>query len=104
MNNLITVLTNIICSGESNTQGANATDPLYRAISTIGPYAMGVVLVLGLIYAIILGVKYSKSESADEQKAIQKAIINGITGFVVVFILIAILYAIRGPLVNWMNS
>lgn len=92
---------NVLASG---TQGANAVDPLYDAISTIGPYAIGVVLVLGIIYGIIIGVKFAKAEDAKERAALQKVLVNGIIGFVAVVVLLGILYAIRGPLVTWMNS
>ena len=81
-----------------------AVDPLYQAITTIGPYAMGVVLALGLIYSIILGVKISKAQSNDEVKAAQQQLINAIIGFVSVFVLLIILYAIREPLVAWANG
>lgn len=106
MNKIFSVLGNMISllGAGAGTQGAAAVDPIYNAISTIGPYAMGVVLALGLIYAVILGYKFTQAEGSDEKKTLQKALINGIIGFVTVFILIAILYAIRGPLVDWMNS
>ena len=81
-----------------------AIDPLYQAVTTIGPYAIGVVLALGLIYAIILGVKFSKATSNDEAKAAQKQLINAIIGVVAVVVLLSILYAIREPLIAWANS
>lgn len=81
-----------------------AVDPLYQAIDTIGPYAIGVVLALGLIYSVILGVKISKAESNDEVAAAKKQLVNAIIGFVTVVILLSILYAIREPLVAWANG
>lgn len=86
------------------TTGENATDPIYKALSTIGPYAISVTLILGILYGVILGVKFAKAESADERSKLQKVLINGIVGFVVVLVLIIILYAIRGPIVDWMNG
>ncbi|MBQ9790570.1 MAG: hypothetical protein IJW24_03145 [Clostridia bacterium] len=81
-----------------------AVDPLYEAITAIGPYAISIVLVLGLFYAIILGVKISKAPSNDEVQAAKKQLINAIIGVVAVVILLSILYAIRGPLIDWANS
>lgn len=92
---------NILASG---TQGANAVDPLYDAITTIGPYAISVVLVLGIIYGVILGVRFAKAEKPEDRATLQKVLINGIIGFLSVVVLLGILYAIRGPLVTWMNS
>lgn len=91
----------------TNLLGASAEsslDPIYSAISTIGPYAMGVIVLCGLIYGVIFGVKFAKCETAEDKSKTQKALINGIIGFVTVLLLIIILYAIREPLANWMNS
>ena len=91
-----------ILATDSNPE--KATDPLYEAITVIGPYALAVVTVLGLIYGVILGVKFAKAEDSKEKAALQKALISGIIGFLVVILLIAILYAIRGPLNEFMAS
>ncbi len=88
----------------AGTQGDNAVDPLYDAISTIGPYAMGVVFLLMLIYGVIMGVRYAKADESKERAAVQKALINGIIGIFAIFVLVVIVYAIREPLVEWMNS
>lgn len=83
----------------------NATvGPIYRAIDLLGPYAIGVVGLLSLIYSIILGVGYSKAENGDERKAAQKRLISFVVGAVVVLILIILLYALREPLSNWADS
>ena len=94
-------MSKLICAG---TTGNDAVDPLYTAITTIGPYAMGVVAILGIIYGVILGVKFARTDDSKERAALQKALINGIIGFVSILVLLVILYAIRGPLVDFMNS
>ena len=99
LSNVISVL----CSG-GGTGGKQAVDPLYDAISTLGPYAIGVVLLLGVIYGIIMGVKYAKAEDSKERAALQKALVNGGIGFLAVLVLVVIVYAIREPLVEYMNS
>jgi len=81
-----------------------AIDPLYQAVTEIGPYAIGIVAVLGLFYAIILGVKFSKANGTDETQAAKKQLINAIIGIVAVIVLLSILYAIREPLIDWANS
>jgi len=87
-----------------NAGGAQAVDPLYDAITVLGPYVMGVIAILGILYGIILGVKFAKAEESKDRAALQKALVNGIIGFLSVLVLIVILYAIRGPLVDFMNS
>lgn len=82
----------------------SSLDPIYSALSTIGPYAIAVVLLCTIIYGVIFGVKFAKAESNEDRSKLQKALINGIIGFVTVLILLIILYAIRKPLANWMNE
>ena len=82
----------------------DAVDPLYDAITQIGPYAIGVVCLLGMIYSIILGVKYAKAENAQEVEAAKKQLINAIIGIFSIVVLLMILYAIRGDLVAWANG
>ena len=90
---------NLICS-----DAEGAVDPLYNAITLIGPYAISIVLTLGILYGIIIGVKFAKAEDSDERKKLQKVLVNGVIGAVTVLILLVVLYAIREPLVRWMNS
>ena len=99
--NAISNVLNILGAG---TGGDQAVDPLYEAISTIGPYAIGVICILGILYGIILGVKFAKSEDSKERAALQKALVNGVVGFLAILVLVVIVYAIRGPLVDYMNS
>ncbi|MBQ7467134.1 MAG: hypothetical protein IJS74_03585 [Clostridia bacterium] len=79
-------------------------DPLYKAIDTIGPYAISIVTLLGVLYGIIIGVKFAKAEEKEERAKLQKVLVNGVIGAVTVLILLVVLYAIREPLVRWMNS
>jgi len=81
-----------------------SVDPIYQAVETIGPYAIGVVGALGLIYSIILGVKMAKAEGSQEMEAAKKQLINAIIGVVAIVVLLSILFAIREPLIEWANS
>ena len=94
-----------------NTNGATSgevandvLDPTYKALSIIMPVALGIVLLAGTIYAVVLGVQYSKSETADDRNKARKKLINAIIGFGVVLVLLAVLYAIRGPLADFINQ
>lgn len=82
----------------------SSLDPIYSALSTIGPYAISVILVCTILYGVIFGVKFAKAETGEEKSKLQKVLINGIIGFLTIFVLITILYAIREPLAEWMNS
>ena len=101
---MLTNICNFISIIAAGSQGANSVDPIYDFIDTVGPYAISIVLVLGLFYGVIMGVKFAKTEKAEERAVLQKALINGVIGFLTVLVLIIVLYAIREPLVDWMNS
>ena len=96
MFNLISLL------AENNAE--SAINPFYEAITTIGPYAIGIVGALGLIYAIVLGVKFSKAQGQEEVTAAKKQLVNAIIGVITIVVLLSILYAIRDPLIQWANS
>lgn len=96
MFNLISLL------AENNAE--SAINPLYEAITTMGPYAIGIVGALGLIYAIVLGVKFSKAQGQEEVTAAKKQLVNAIIGVITILVLLSILYAIREPLIQWANS
>ena len=83
---------------------SEVTGPLFRFIDLIGPYAIGVVLTLSLIYSVILGARYSKAESTDDRKKVQKQLVSFVIGALVVLTLLIILYAIRGNLADLSTS
>lgn len=84
--------------------GDDVISPLYDGITLIGPYAIGVVLMLSMIWGIFLGVKYAKAEDASEKANAHQVLINFIIGAVSVLVLIAIVYAIRGPLASFIDG
>ncbi len=84
--------------------GDAVLNPVYEGISTVGPIAISVVLVLSLFYGIFLGVKYAKSESADQKANTLKTLVNFVIGAVIVLVLISIIYAIRGPIADFING
>lgn len=103
MKSLINGFSNVLkLLGASDAE--SSLDPIYQALSTIGPYAIAVILVCTVLYGVIFGVKFAKAESNEDKAKLQKALINGLIGFITVAVLIVILYAIRGPLAEWMNS
>ena len=87
-----------ICAAE------DAVDPMYDAITTIGPYAIGVVALLGMVYALIIGVRMAKADNANDVAAARSQLISAIIGVVVIVVLLSVLYAIREPLISWANN
>lgn len=84
--------------------GDEVLNPIYEGITAVGPIAISVVLLLSLFYGVFLGVKYAKSESADQKANALKTLVNFVIGAVIVLILISIIYAIRAPLADFING
>ena len=93
-------MVNILCGNQADA----SLDPIYQAITLIGPWALSIITVCGLIYGVIIGTKFSKAEDSGERQKLQKALINGVIGFIAILVLVAVLYGIREPLVEFMNS
>lgn len=88
----------------SASTGEDVLNPIYEGMTLVGPYAIGVVLILSIFYGIFLGVKYAKAEDDSQKANAQKVLVNFIIGAVTVLILIIVLYAIRGPIANYING
>ncbi len=61
----------------------------------------------GSIYAIVLGVNYSKAESADKREEAKKRMINAIIGIVVTLLLLILLKLFTAnvqTIVDWIKS
>ena len=61
----------------------------------------------GSIYAIVLGVNFSKAESADKREEAKKRMINAIIGLVVTIILLILLKLFTAnaeTIANWING
>ena len=84
--------------------GDDVISPLYDGITLVGPYAIGVVLSLSMIWGIFLGVKYAKAEDPGEKENLHKVLINFCIGAVTVLILISVVYAIREPLARYIDG
>ena len=71
-----------------------AYETFKRIINIILPVALGVVLLIGTVYAIILGVNYSKAEDADKRKKAREHLVGAIVGFLITLVIIAVIYGI----------
>ena len=96
-----------------NMLGTNATldpdynssvSPLYEFIDTWGPFLIGMVTGLCVIYSVVLMVQYVKAEDASSRDAQKKKVINAVISMVVVIVLIVLLYALRDTFVELMND
>jgi len=98
MNSFFGIIKSLVLDGDA------VLNPVYEGISTVGPIAISLVLVLSLFYGIFLGVKYAKAEDAGQKANALKTLVNFVIGAVIVLVLIGIVYAIRGPLADFING
>ncbi len=62
--------------------------PIISLINTAIPVLLSLVGAIGLIWSIVLGVKYAKAEDPQEHEKAKKALINAIVGFILIFVLL----------------
>ena len=82
----------------------NALTPIYTALDIILPVALGLILLAGVIYSVVLGTQYSKAITPEERDTARKKLINAVIGFVIVIILVALLWVLKDPLMRAMNN
>lgn len=68
-----------------------------------GP-ALAIVGALGVIYCILLGVKFAKAEEPQDREKAKGALKNAIIGFVLIFVLIFVLMKGLPAMTNWLNA
>ena len=80
---------------DSMSKIANLTfSEIVKVVNIILPVIMSVLLVIGLYYGIILGVKYAKAESDDDKKKAKDSLVNVIVGVLIAIIFIAVVQII----------
>lgn len=96
-------------SGESGV--STVYDKVFAPIIKILDAMLWPVLILvgtaGSIYAIVLGVNFSKAESADKREEAKKRMINAIIGLVVTIILLILLKLFTAnaqTIAGWING
>ena len=63
-------------------------NPITQLINVVVPVLLGLVGSIGLVYCILLGVKYAKSTDPQEHEQAKKALTYAIIGFVLIFVLL----------------
>lgn len=71
--------------------------------SLVGP-ALLIVTAVGLLYCIVLGVKFAKAEEPQEHEKAKKHLQNAIIGYVIIFVLMFALRASTPILLDWVKQ
>ena len=72
--------------------GAGWLDKLLAAVIRVINPILIVVAVAGILYAIVVGVKFVKADTKEEREEAKQKLITVIIGIVVTFVLIALFY------------
>lgn len=96
----------------SGTDGVNTVyEEVFKPIIEILDAMLTPVLILvgtaGSIYAIVLGVNFSKAESADKREEAKKRMINAVIGLVVTLVLLILLKLFTAnaeTIADWING
>ena len=67
-------------------------DQLVNSVYTIINPILIVAAVAGLIYSVIVGIRFVKADTKDQREEAKKKLISVIIGIVVTFVLIALFY------------
>lgn len=86
----------VLADGDTDTSGVdNVYNKVFKPVVDILDSMLYPIMILlgtaGSIYAIVLGVNYSKAESADKREEAKKRMINAIIGIVVTLLLLILL-------------
>ena len=99
-----TTTTTAMATGLSSNDVNAVVDPVVALIKSLLNPALAIVTAIGLIYCIILGVKYAQCEEPQAREKAKNHLKNAIIGFVLIFVLMVALILLTPALKNWVNT
>lgn len=82
----------------------NAVSPLYDFIEAFIPALFGIVLAVGVIFAIIAGVKMSRASGTSEYAEAKQHFIHIIIGFGLAILFTTVLFATRESILDLISN
>ena len=79
-------------------------NPIVSLINSLLTPLLAIVGAAGMIYCVILGVKYAKAEEPQDREKAKNSLKNAIIGFVLIFVLIFALHIMMPKMIEWTNS
>ena len=99
-----TTSTTAMATGLDTKKVNDVVDPVVALIKSLLNPALAIVTALGLIYCIVLGVKYAQCEEPQQREKAKNHLKNAIIGFVLIFVLMVALILLTPALKGWVNS
>ena len=95
---------NISLLNMTTAEATKIVQPILDVCQVLVPVMLSVVGSLGMIYCILLGVKYAKSSEPQEHQNAKKALQNAIIGFVLIFVLLIMLQVGISIFTEWWSG
>ena len=86
---------NMVDGGGESSNVVRTGQKVYDVLHNIVGPCLTVLGSIAVIYIIVLGVQYAKSENADKRAEMKKRIVNLAIGVVILFIMLTMCFAIR---------
>lgn len=83
------------------------TEKLLQLVTDLLTPIFAVLAVVGIVWAIILGVQYMKAESTDKKEEAKKKMVNVIVGTVIMLVMVIILIMVANnidAIVSWIKG
>ena len=103
-----TTVTTALAANDTADVGSELSDHVVAPVtnlikSLLGP-VVGLVVAVGLVYCVILGVKYAKCEEPQEREKAKGALKNAVIGFLLIFVLMVALVVVTPSLKSWVDN
>ena len=82
----------------------NVITPITGLIKSLLSPVVGLVVAVGLVYCVVLGVKYAKCEEPQEREKAKGALKNAVIGFLLIFVLMVALVVVTPSLKTWVDN
>ena len=80
--------------------GASLVKTVTKIMGIVMPIIFAVVTVLGVAYAVVLGVNYAKAEDNEKREEAKKRLVGAIIGFGIAIVVAAVLWILASTL-DW---
>ena len=82
----------------------SVTTPIVSLINSLAGPLLGIVGAIGVLYCILLGVKFAKAEEPQDREKAKQHLKNAIIGFILIFVLIFALTRLLPIMIQWVNT
>ena len=83
---------------------AEVVAPIVSLLNSMLAPMLGIVGAIGMLYCVVLGVKFAKAEEPQDREKAKTHLKNAIIGFVLIFVLILALNLLMPEMIKWVNT